>query len=150
MFCFFIFFFLSYICSIWRFPRQGSNLSCSFDLRHSYSNTRSLTHCTGPGIELMPSQRHHQILNPLCHGAGNPVLMFQTFILFCLFKVPPVAYRSSQARSPIGAVAASLHHSHGSAISEPRCSWQRHILNPLSKARDQSCILMDATHVHYC
>ena len=28
-------------------------------------------------------------------------------------------------------------------------SWQRRILNPLSKARDQTQVLMDTTQVHY-
>ena len=28
-------------------------------------------------------------------------------------------------------------------------SWQHWILNPLSKARDQTCILMDTSHVPY-
>ena len=27
-------------------------------------------------------------------------------------------------------------------------SQQCHILNPLSKSRDQTCILMDASHIH--
>ena len=30
---------------IWKFPGQGSNLSYSYDLCHSSSNIRSLTHC---------------------------------------------------------------------------------------------------------
>ena len=29
-------------------------------------------------------------------------------------------------------------------------SWQGWILNPLSEARDQTCILMDASQVRYC
>ena len=29
-------------------------------------------------------------------------------------------------------------------------SWQRWILNPLSKARDRTCILMDAGQIHFC
>ena len=28
-------------------------------------------------------------------------------------------------------------------------SWQHRILNPLSKARDRTCILMDISRVHY-
>ena len=31
-----------------------------------------------------------------------------------------------------------------------RSSWQHRILNPLSKARAQTCILMDSSQVHYC
>ena len=41
---------------------QGSNLSYNCDLCHSCSNPRSLTHCTGPGIETAPPQRQQWIL----------------------------------------------------------------------------------------
>ena len=74
------------------------------------------------------------------------------FILFyLLFKAALLAYGSSQARGQIGAIAASLHHSHSNAWSKPcpRCrhsSRQCRISNPLSKARDQS-ILMDPSWV---
>ena len=34
------------------------------------------------------------------------------FFFFSLFRATPVAYGSSQARGPIGAMAASQHHSH--------------------------------------
>ena len=39
--------------------------------------------------------------------------------LFCLFRVTPTAYGGSQARDPIGASAADLHHSYSNAGSEP-------------------------------
>ena len=41
--CFFLFPFFSCTCDIWKFSGQGLNLSCSCDLCHSCSNTRSLT-----------------------------------------------------------------------------------------------------------
>ena len=52
------------------------------------------------------------------------------FFVFCLYVVvvvvsiaiswaAPTAYGGSQARGPIGAVAASLHHSHSHVGSEP-------------------------------
>ena len=44
-----------------------------------------------------------------------------------------MAYGGSQARGPIGTVAADLHHS----------LLQRGILNPLSEVRDRTHILMD-------
>ena len=56
------------------------------------------------------------------------------YLVFCHFRATPVAYRSSQARGWIKAVAAGLHHS----------SQQCQILNPLSEAS----ILMDASWVH--
>ena len=71
--------------------------------------------------------------------------------LFCLFRATPAACGGSQVRGRTGATATTatatpdlscvydLHHS----------SWQHRILNPLSKARDQTCILMDTSQVHY-
>ena len=47
---------------------------------------------------------------------------FVCFVLFCLFAISwaaPAAYGSSQARGPIGAVAAGLHQSHSNVGSEP-------------------------------
>ena len=70
-----------------------------------------------------------------------------------------------RAGGRIEAVAASLHHSHSNARSEPRLqlhhsSEQRQILNPQSEARDQTCNLMVPGRVvsaaprqellHYC
>ena len=74
------------------------------------------------------------------------------FFMCCLFRAASVAYGGSQARGQIGAVAAAcaavtatrdlsrvldLHHS----------SWQVQILNPLSKARDRTCVLTDTSPV---
>ena len=41
------------------------------------------------------------------------------FLCLCLFRATPTAYGGSQARGPIGAVAAGLHHSQSNARSEP-------------------------------
>ena len=38
--------------------------------------------------------------------------------LFCFFKATPGAHRISQARGQIGAIAASLHHSHSNSASK--------------------------------
>ena len=36
-------------------------------------------------------------------------------------------------------------------ICDLQCSlWQRWILNPLSKARDLSCVLMYTSQIHFC
>ena len=40
------------------------------------------------------------------------------FFFFWLFRAAPAAYGSSQARGPIGAIAASLHHNHSNSGSE--------------------------------
>ena len=47
---------------------------------------------------------------------SDPVRVF-LFVCF-LFRATPVAYGDSQARGPIGAAAASLHHSHSYMGSE--------------------------------
>ena len=54
------------------------------------------------------------------------------FCLFCLYGAASVAYGGSQARNPIRATAAGLHHS----------SQQCRILNLLSEARDRTRNLM--------
>ena len=51
-------------------------------------------------------------------GGDSSPLSFLLFF-FCLSRAAPAAYGRSQARGPIGAVAAGLHHSHSSARSEP-------------------------------
>ena len=43
----------------------------------------------------------------------------KTFLLLLFFRATPVAYGDSQARGPIAATAAGLHHSHGNTRSEP-------------------------------
>ena len=58
-----------------------------------------------------------------------------------------MTYGSSQARGPTGATAANLHHSHSNTGSKLHLRLIPHlmampILNPLSKARDQTCILL--------
>ena len=65
------------------------------------------------------------------------------------------AYGSSQARGQIRAVATGLHLSHSNTRPET-CLWPTPQLtampipNTLSKARNQTCILMDTGWVHYC
>ena len=44
---------------------------------------------------------------------------FLVFWLFAFSRAAPAAYRSSQARGLMRAVAAGLHHSHSNARSEP-------------------------------
>ena len=66
-----------------------------------------------------------------------------------------MAHGGSQARGPVGAVAAGLRQSHSNARSKPCLQptpqlTQCQILNPVSRARDQTPILMDISPVHYC
>ena len=62
---------------------------------------------------------------------------FFVFVFF-LFRSEPSAYGGSQARGCIRPAAAGLHHS----------SQKRQILNPLSKPRDRTCILINISRVH--
>ena len=69
-------------------------------------------------------------------------LSLRSLLLYHLIRVAfhdHLTYGSSQARGRIRAAAAGLHHS----------SQQRQILNPLSEARDQICILMDTSWIHF-
>jgi len=50
------------------------------------------------------------------HGLRKPGTLYFHFLLF---RTAPAANGSSQARSPIGAIATGLHHSHSNAGSEP-------------------------------
>jgi len=70
--------------------------------------------------------------------------------LFCLFRAAPTAYGNSQAKGRIGAAAASLLQAMSdlSHICNPCHSlWKCQILNPLSKARDRTHILMDTSQI---
>ena len=62
------------------------------------------------------------------------------FLFFCLFRATPMACGSSQARVPIRAVAASLHHGHSNARS--LAHWARLKIELV-------CSWMDTSWVHY-
>ena len=47
------------------------------------------------------------------------ILFYYYYLSFSLFRAAPMAYGGPKARSQIGAVAVSLHHSHSNAGSEP-------------------------------
>ena len=101
---------------------------------------------------------HWYIIRDMLHqmvcregNKGEVRLILETFLFFWLFRAVPEAYGGSQARGPMGAIAASLHHSHSHARSELLCklhsSWQRQILSPLSRARDRTLVLMESSQV---
>ena len=72
-------------------------------------------------------------------GMSIQVLCPFLFMYF-IFRAAPVAYGCSQARGPIGAIVAELHHS----------SQQLRILNPLSGAKDRTGVLTDTGQVRDC
>ena len=77
------------------------------------------------------------------------------FFIFLSFEGRTVAHGGSQARGWMGATATSLHHSHSNVGSKP-CLWPTPrltatlILNPLSKARDGTLVLMDTSQIRFC
>ena len=102
------------------------------------------------------SYRHYQILSLAKLYHLQRVFLFVWFLgFFGLVRATPATYGSSQARGRIGAVPASLHHSHSNTGSKRHVqlhhsSQQYQILNPLSEARDGTCILMDASQIRFC
>ena len=77
------------------------------------------------------------------HIYPNTIKIIFYYLFILLFRALPMAYWGSQARGPIRAIAASLHHT--TAKPGPSClwdlhcsSWQHQILNPLSEDRDQT------------
>ena len=70
--------------------------------------------------------------------------------IFSLFRAEPMAHGSCQARGPKGAVAAGLCNSHSNAGCALHYSLQQcGILNPLSEAKDQTCVHVDTGQVCY-
>ena len=83
---------------------------------------------------------------------GHLLSSFMTYLSFfvvvVLFMATPVAYGSSWAgvklELHLQAYAIAMAPTDLSCVCELCHSlWQRHIFNPLSEARDQTCILMD-------
>ena len=98
---------------------------------------------------------------PLCMHACTRTHMYidtcthflsRFFCFVCLFRATPKAYGSSQVRGWIGATAYSVHQamqnlSHTCDLYHS--SQQCRVLNPQSKARDWTRVLMDTNRVHY-
>ena len=74
LFFFFFFFFFGFPLHI-EFIGPVSYLSHSCHLGHSYSNTGSLTHCAGPGIE-PTSQCSQDTTDPIAPQQELPVCIF--------------------------------------------------------------------------
>ena len=72
---------------------------------------------------------------------SNRIYFFFFFCLFAFSWAAPTAHGGSQARGLIGTVATATQDL--SRISSQQCR----IPNPLSKARDQTCIIMDTGRI---
>ena len=130
---------------------EGWMWSCSCDLHHSSQQHQlfnSLSEARDQTYILMDT---NLVLNLLRHD-GNPRANILSYfiITFFFFRAAPAAYGSSQARGQIRAAATGLCHSHSNVGLSCVCDlqWslrQGRLLNPLSKTRDRTHILMDNT-----
>ena len=103
------------------------------------------------GVALKKKKRHETI-KPLEENTGSLALVLVFFAVFCFLglqlqhmEIPRLGVKSELQLPAYTTVTKTwdlsrvcdLHHS----------SWQHGILNPLSKARDQTHVLMDASRV---
>ena len=151
-FCFVSLFFGGYTHSIWKLPSQGLNASHSCNLPHSSGNPGFFNPLYWAG-----DQTWAQAVGFLTHCAtiGTPGrwVFCCCFVLFCFLLVTAASgsYGSSQARGRIRPTAAGLCHSnlgYSRVFDLYHSSRQRRILDPLSMARDGTCIPMDPSQVH--
>ena len=83
------------------------------------------------------------------------IFYLKKFFFLVFFRAAPKAYGSSQARGQVRATAAGLCHSHTRSELHLWPTLQLTakldpLFNTLSRARDQTCILMDTSRVHFC
>ena len=98
-----------------RQSHSNADLSSICDLHHSSWQRWILT----PLIKARDRTRNlmsFHILDDILSSKNSLILVksifIHLFIPFCLFRAAPTAYRGSQARGPIRAIAAGLHHSY--------------------------------------
>ena len=124
---------------------------CIFDVSNFLKIRNSYNNCVNVFLMLLLTS-----LSVLGQVESNDFFFF-------LFRSTPVAYRSSQARGPIGTAAASPNHSHGNVGSEPTTarsnagSLTNQVLNLLSHKRNSKfndffifilgCIFLPSLHV---
>ena len=163
MFHFFFFFFFGHPRHI-EFPGQGSDLSRNCNLHCSCGRARSLTHCAHyarPGIKLVP-QRSRDATDPFAPLIGGFLKMVGVGMngaempLFChLFSfLGPQPRRIEVSKLGIKSELQLLATTTATATPDPNCvcdihhsSWQHQILNPLSEARDRTCVFMGASQI---
>ena len=78
---------------------------------------QSPSYAIGPGMAFMRSKLAIAGLGEAAVQLWD-ILRNSFFFFFVFFRPAPVAYGGSWARGQIGAVAASLHHSHSNVASE--------------------------------
>ena len=89
----FVLFCFVYGCThgIWKFPGQGSNLNCSYDLLHSCGNTGSFNSLpVGQGLNpclCSDISCYSKIPNPQYHSKNSPFYYSHWFVLFFRFHI---------------------------------------------------------------
>ena len=87
---------------------------------HPCALVSSISFPLGPGLRLPVLNKIFRKQERDLHGEEARQQFIYLFIcLFAFSRAAPLAYGGSQARGPIGVVAASLHQSHSNAGSEP-------------------------------
>ena len=87
------------------------------------------------------------ISNPLLYFVAPNLFLF-AFVSFLGGGGTLAAYGGSQARGPIGSVAAGLHHGYSNTGLELRLRPQ--LMAMLDEARSRTCDLMDASQIFFC
>ena len=84
----------------------------------------------------------------------NLTFLFSFLFLFCFFFLGPHPWHMEVPRLGVEGELQLLVYTTGTAMQEPthvynlhKSSWQRRIHNPLSEARDRTCIFMDTSQV---
>ena len=106
-----------------------------------------------PGHQAQGSGQRQADLTLTSPWAG--MFSFSFLFYFFIFRAAPGAHGGSQARGPMGAVAASLRTpqpQQHQIRAKPATYTTAHsrILNPLSESKDQTCSLMDTGQVRFC
>ena len=99
---------------------QGKKMKSESSITECYVNLLSQIHLTiSPAWQKSVSYIQSNHTMPSSELEGVFFCFLFLFFVFCLFKAAPMAYRGSQAKGQIGAVATSLCHGHSNVGSEP-------------------------------
>ena len=102
----------------------------------------------------MPS-KSHEVPTRLCWALPTSMALLFFFNLF-LFFLGPYPRHMEVRRLGVESEPQLWAYTTATATQDPSCifslyhSSQQCQLNPLSKARDRTCVLMDTSQVHYC
>ena len=114
-----------------------------------------------PGAQRPPVTSSCHIRQGRDHNTSSFTYLFVFLLIYLfilLYRAIPAAYGSSQARDWIQAELKLLAYATATATPDPcgvcdrptpQLTRQRRIFNPLSKARDQICVLMDTSQIHF-